>query len=125
MSSNQNKAIVREVNKAFEEDRIEAFLDLCSEKIVWTMAGGKPTSGKQGIRDFMASLDEGPAPKIGVDMLVAEDDSAVCHGTMKMKGESGDDEDYSYCDIYKFDDGLISSLTTFVIKVGNAETGSA
>ncbi|MEZ5423249.1 MAG: nuclear transport factor 2 family protein [Pyrinomonadaceae bacterium] len=125
MSSNQNKATVREVNKAFEEDRIEAFLDLCSEKIVWTMAGGKPTSGKQGIRDFMASMGGCPAPKIGVDMLVAEDDNVVCHGTMKMKSESGDDEEYAYCDIYKFDDGLISALTTFVIKVGSDETGSA
>ncbi len=115
--SESNKNIVNEVNEAFANNRVEDFLKHCSDDIVWRMIGEKTTSGIKEIRDWMSQMEGAEPPKFTVDEIVAEGDSVICRGEMTMKDQSGDEGKYAYCDSYRFRNGKITELDSYVIKI--------
>ena len=110
-----NREIVEEVNASFAEGGVEGFLSHCAEDVVWTIVGEKTVTGKNTIREWMASMNMEP-PKFTVNNIIAEGDFATAHGDMTMKDKDGKTVPYSYCDIYHFSDGKIVELTSFVVK---------
>ena len=122
--SAKNKEIVEKVNASFAEGGIEEFLSFCADDLVWTMVGNKTVKGKDAIREWMASMNMEP-PKFTVDNIIAEGDFVITHGDMTMKEKDGKSVAYAYCDIYRFTDGKIAELTSFVVKTeGKAESAS-
>jgi hypothetical protein len=55
-------------------------------------------------------------PQFTIKEIIAEDNSAICYGDMKMKNKEGVLEDYSFCDVYHFSNGKIAELLTFMVK---------
>jgi uncharacterized protein len=122
--STKNKEIVEKVNATFAEGGIEGFLSFCADDVVWTMVGSKSVKGKNAIREWMASMDIEP-PKFTVENIIAEGDFVTAHGDMTMKDKDGKTAPYAYCDLYRFRDGKIAELSSFVIKTeAKAETAS-
>lgn len=120
----QNKEIVEKVNASFAEGGVEGFLSFCADDVTWTIVGNKTVRGKNAIREWMASMDIEP-PKFTVDNIIAEGDFAVAHGDMTMKDKDGKTAPYAYCDLYRFQNGKIVELNSFVIKTeAKAETAS-
>ena len=113
--SAKNKEIVEKVNASFAEGGVEGFLSQCADDVVWTMVGNKTTRGKNAIRDWMASMAIEP-PKFTVDNIIADGDFVTAYGDMTMKDKDGKTVPYAYCDIYRFRDGKIVELNSFVIK---------
>jgi ketosteroid isomerase-like protein len=113
--SAKNKEIVEKVNASFAEGGVEGFLSHCADDVVWTMVGNKTTRGKQAIRAWIASMDMEP-PKFTVDNIIAEGDFVTAYGDMTMQDKDGKAVLYAYCDIYRFRDGKIAELNSFVIK---------
>ncbi len=117
--SEKNKEIVEKVNAAFAEGNFEGFLSFCAEDMEWTIVGDRTVKGKDAILQWMASMAaENPEPpKFTVaDPLIAEGNFAVARGDITMKDKDGKVSHYSYCDIYRFQDGKIVQLSSFVIK---------
>ena len=122
--SSTNKEIVELVNASFAEGGVEGFLSHCADDVVWTMVGNKSTKGKNAIREWMASMDMEP-PEFTVDNIIAEGDFVTAYGDMALKEKDGKTVPYAYCDIYRFRDGKIVELNSFVIKTeAKAETAS-
>ena len=113
--SETNKAIIEKVNAAFEQNNPEVFLEYCADDIRWDMAGGEVQKGKQAIREFMAAMGDATLTELNVSDVIAEGDRAACHGEMKMD-EKGTPTAYSYCDIYRFKNGKIAELRSYVVK---------
>ena len=118
--SQENKEIVEKVNASFLEGNSEGFLSFCSDDIKWTMIGEKHVEGKQEIREWMKDMDGTEPPKFTVDNMVAEGDVVVCSGNMTMNDKEGKAVPYGYCDIYKFRDGKIVELNSYMVKTGQA-----
>lgn len=115
--SEKNKEIVQQVNAAFEANNIEGFLDFCADNVKWTMAGEKTIEGKDGIREFANSMGDMEPPKINSKNMIAEADSVAAYGDMTMN-EKGTTNAYDYCDVYRFQDGAIVELISYVVKTG-------
>ncbi|HTH36761.1 MAG TPA: nuclear transport factor 2 family protein, partial [Pyrinomonadaceae bacterium] len=98
----KNKQIVEKVNAAFSENKPEGFLDACADNVEWTIVGDQSFKGKDAIRKFMSSMKGQEPPKFTVEETIAEGDSVVCYGTMKMADDKGIVGDYSYVDAYRF-----------------------
>ena len=113
--SAKNKEIVEKVNASFAEGSVEGFLSHCADDVVWTIVGNKTTRGKNAIREWMASMDIEP-PKFTVDNIIADGDFVTAYGDMNMKEKDGKTAPYAYCDIYRFRDGKIVELNSFVVK---------
>ena len=122
MSAN-NKAIVEKVNASFAEGGLEGFLSFCADDVVWTIVGDRTVKGKTAIREWMASVDMEP-PKFSVEKIISEGDFVTAHGGMTMKDKDGKTGSYEYCDIYRFRNGKIAELRSFVVKTA-AKAGSA
>jgi len=122
--SARNKEIVEKVNASFAEGGVEGFLTYCADDVVWTMVGNKTTKGKNAIREWLASMDTEP-PRFTVDNIIGDGDFVTAYGDMTMKDKDGKVVPYAYCDIYRFRDGKIVELSSFVIKTeAKAETAS-
>lgn len=120
--SEKNKEIVKKVDAAFAEGNPETFLSFCAEDVEWTMVGEKTTKGKDAVRQWLASMPSEP-PKFTVKNVMAEGDFVTANGDMTMKDKDGKAIPYSYCDLYRFRDGKIVELRSFVIKTeGKYET---
>ena len=73
----------------------------------------------------MDGFDELEPPKFTVDNIIAEGDFVTAYGNMTMKEKDGNNEPYAYCDIYRFRDGKIVELNSFVIETeAKAESAS-
>jgi uncharacterized protein len=110
--SEKNKETVKQVNQAFSANNIEGFLELCSENVKWTMTGDKTVEGKDGIREFAASMGDMEPPVIANKNIIAEGDSVAAYGEMTMGGNK-----YDYCDVYQFQTDKIVELISYVVKV--------
>jgi ketosteroid isomerase-like protein len=124
--SAKHKEIIEKVNAGFEKNDPEVFLSFCNEDIKWTMAGDTPKQGKQSVRDWINSMgdDIGP-PKINSTAVISEGNNAACYGDMTMR-EKGEDNKYSFCDVYTFDGDKIAELRSFAVKESPAgKTASA
>jgi ketosteroid isomerase-like protein len=105
-----HKRIVEQANDAFSRNNMDAFLNLCTENVEWTMVGDSTVKGKGAIREWLKSMDPG-TPTIKVERIVAEGDTAIACGSFVMK-----DVAYEFCDVYRFEGDRIASLRAFVIK---------
>jgi uncharacterized protein len=123
--SEEYKQIIRDVNAAFEANKIDVFLDACTDDIKWTMVGEKSTTGKQEILDWMASMGNMEPPKINIAHMISEGDHVACYGDMTMKDQSGTVAQYGYCDVYRFRGGKIAELDSFVAKIKSEGEQSA
>lgn len=108
--------IVKQINDSFASNDLEGFLTHCAEDVKWTMAGDKTSVGKETIREWMKAMEGHDPPKFTVDKMISNDDSVVCCGDMTMKGQSGSEEAYSYCDIYQFDGEKVIELRSYVVR---------
>jgi ketosteroid isomerase-like protein len=109
------KEIVAKVNAAFTENNTEAFLAFCTDDVEWTMVGDVTKQTKKAIREWMGTMPP-EAPKFDVKQVIAEGDFVVCYGDMTMKDEQKVEVPYSYCDLYRFRDGKIAELRSWVMK---------
>lgn len=113
--SEKNKEIVKKVDASFSEGNVEGFLETCAEDIVWRIVGDRTTTGKEAIREWMSEMEGNEPPKINAKNHVAENDTVVAYGDMTMN-EKGETVAYDYCDTYRFENGKIIELTSYVIK---------
>lgn len=123
-----NKEIVEEVNKKFTNGDSEGFLEFCDENVTWSMVGESSKNGKKVIRDWMAGMKDMEPPKFTVTETIQEGDSVACRGDMKMKDETGMAGDYSFVDFYRFKNGKITELNSYIVKhktEGEKKTASA
>jgi uncharacterized protein len=110
-----NKEIVQRVNASFAEGSAEGFLSFCANNVTWTIVGKRTVKGKEAIREWLASIDTEP-PKFTVDNIIAESDFVTAYGDMTLKEKDGTTNPYAYCDIYRFRDGKIVELNSFLIN---------
>lgn len=111
------KDIVAKVNEAFANNNMDAFLAFCADDLEWTMVGDETKKGKESIRQWMSGMPQ-EVPKFDVKQVIAEGDFVVCYGDMTMKDEEKVDVPYSYCDLYRFRDGKITEMRSWVMKTG-------
>ena len=114
--SEKNKQIVKDVNDAFSRNSVEDFLGYCADNVIWTIHGDRTVKGRVAIRQWMSEMEGMEPPKFTIDEVVAEGDTVVCRGDMKMKEKDGTTGDYAYCDIYRITNGKIDELNSYVVK---------
>ena len=118
--SDKNREIVKQANVLLMDGKNEEFILMCAEDIEWTLLADSPTTmkGRDAMRTFMATTTPAgaDAPKFTVKNMLAEGEVVISNGEMSMKGKEGETVPYAYCDIYRFHDGKIAELLTFINK---------
>jgi uncharacterized protein (TIGR02246 family) len=110
-----NKEILVKANAAITRGDYEKFLSYCTDDTQWTFVGEQVLRGKEAVRQYMKEAYSEP-PKFSVENLIGENDFVTAVGIISMKGEDGKQEEYSYCDVWRFEGGKMAQLKAFVIK---------
>jgi len=108
-----NKEILLKGNAAISAGDYEGFLELCTEDTVWEFVGDRVLRGKQQVREYMASVYVEP-PRFDVSELIAEGEFVVAVGEIQLL-EKGIWNSYDYCDVWRFENGLMACLRGFVV----------
>ncbi|MCE6991815.1 nuclear transport factor 2 family protein [Dyadobacter sp. CY323] len=114
--NSDNKAILSKANAAVAEGDNEGFLSFCTEDLKYEFVGEQTLQGKDAVRAYMKIAYVEP-PEFDVEHLIAEGDFVTAIGKISMKDESGKKIDYSYCDVWRFQDGKMAELKAFVIEI--------
>ena len=115
------KETVEKINETFTKGDTEGFLSYCADDVTWNMVGEKTVTGIGSIREFMAQMEGFEPPIFTVDSVAADGEYVAAQGDMTMKDENGNINDYRYCDFYRFSDGKIIELNSYVIKQNKGE----
>lgn len=111
-----NKEILQAANAAVMKGDNEGFLVFCTDTVLWTFEGEQTLSGKEAVRQYMAETYVEP-PKFEVENLIEEGEYVIAVGKIDLKDQDGILSHYSYCDVWRFEDGRMAELTAFVIKI--------
>ena len=111
-----NKQILTQANAAITRGEHETFLAFCTDDTQWTFLGDRILTGKQAVRDYMATAYIEP-PEFVVDLLIEEGDFLTAAGQISLKDKDGKTSKFDYCDIWKLRDGKLAELRAFVIPV--------
>jgi ketosteroid isomerase-like protein len=110
-----HKAILEKANAAIVQGDYEGFLAFCTGDTEWTFVGDRTLSGKEAVRQWMATAYTAP-PRFEVHRLIAEDDFVTALGEITLKDNAGKDTRHAYCDVWRFREGRMAELHAFVIE---------
>ncbi len=111
-----NKSILEKANDSITKGDNEGFLKFCTEDVIWNFIGDQIITGKEAVRAYMNQTYIEP-PQFDVENLVAEDDFVTAVGKISLKDDSGKVVNYSYCDVWRFENGKMAELRAFVIEI--------
>jgi ketosteroid isomerase-like protein len=112
--STTHKETLTKANEAIARGDFEGFLLHCTENTVWSFVGDRTLRGKEAVRQWMVEAYREP-PKFKVRQLIAEGEYLVALGEITLKNENGKETDFSYCDVWRFENGRMAELKAFVI----------
>ena len=113
--SERNKATLTKANAAITKGDHEGFLAFCTEDTEWTFVGERTLTGKEAVREWMATAYLEP-PKFRVERMIAEGDFVTALGEITLKDGAGEEARHLYCDVWRFRDGKMCELRAFVMK---------
>jgi uncharacterized protein len=111
-----HKEILTEANEAIARGDFEGFLVHCTDETVWNFLGDKTLKGKEAVRRWMAETYKEP-PRFKVRQLIADGEHLAAVGEITLKDENGKDADFSYCDVWRFENDRMAELNAFVIAL--------
>ncbi len=82
---------------------------------MWTAVGDMTLTGKDAVRQWMATAYAKP-PAYTVTDLMAEGDFVTVLGNIEAKDQDGRVTDHLYCDVWRFRGEKMAELRAFVIK---------
>jgi ketosteroid isomerase-like protein len=112
--SKTHKEILTTANEAITRSDFEGFLIHCTDETVWNFLGDRTLKGKEAVRQYMAETYKEP-PKFKVQQLIEDGDYLAAVGEITLKDEHGKAADFSYCDVWRFENGRMAELNAFVI----------
>jgi ketosteroid isomerase-like protein len=77
--------------------------------------GDRTLAGKDAVRQWMQTAYV-EAPDFKVHRMIADGESLAALGEIMVKDGQGQPVRHSYCDVWRFRDGLMAELRAFVIK---------
>ncbi len=109
-----NKTVLETANAAISRGDHETFLTFCTESVKWIFVGDRVLSGKEEVRRYLAETYKKP-PKFDVDFMIGEGDYVTAVGKISLS-ENDEWTEYDYCDVWRFENGLMAELRAFVIE---------
>lgn len=113
--SEVHKAILKRANACVAAGNYDGFLDYCTEDTEWNFVGGTVLKGKNAVRKWMDENYLTP-PKVTVEHMVSEGDMLIATGKVTVQDVQGNSTTSSYCDVWRFGNGLLVELNAYVIS---------
>ncbi len=108
-----NKEVFLMANSALAEGNYDEFITYCADDIKWENVGKSTFNGKAELLGYISSAYDGIT--FITEGSIEENDTIVELGQLVI-AQDGQSREASYCDVWRFENGKISQLTSFVIE---------
>jgi len=108
------KDVLTRANDAIARGDFEGFLVHCTESTTWNFLGDKTLQGKAAVRQWMKDAYKEP-PQFKVTQLIEDGDFLAAVGEITLRDANGNPTEFNYCDVWRFENGLMAELTAYVI----------
>ncbi len=102
------------ISKEFANGNIQFVSEYLAENIKWRILGNLPIIGKGAVIEVSKMAQLQSFPVITIKNIVTEYDQVVIESTGKAKTVKGKQYNQTYCDIFKFGDGKLQEITTYL-----------
>lgn len=111
----KNTSILVNANEHVRKGEYEAYLSYLTEDTKWVFVGERTLLGKEAVRQYIKDFYLSP-PIFDMEKAIEEGDFVTATGNIALKNVNGEYDHYSYCDIWRFDNGKLAELKAFVIE---------
>jgi len=108
-----NKSTLLLANAAITQGDHEGFLEHCTEDTTWIFVGDITLRGKEAVRQWMAENYIEP-PVFDVVKIIEGEDHVIAMGKITIKDKHRKSTTSSYCDVWRFEDGLMAELRAYI-----------
>ncbi|UKT66136.1 nuclear transport factor 2 family protein [Pedobacter mucosus] len=113
------KELIEKVNQIFKENKMEEFIQILSDDIVWDMHSSSTRHSTLRGKDEISNMDPGENMPARMDFefgtIIIEGNSACVECTCTGEAPNGKPYHGTSCDIYHFSNDKISRITSYVI----------
>ena len=90
-------------------------LSCLTDSVIWEMPGYFYHQGKEAFDKEIENPNADGHPDITITRLVEEGNIVIAEGAVKAKMKDGNTLDAVFCDVFHFNSGKISKLTTYLM----------
>ncbi len=110
-----NQEVLTAANAAISRGDYEGYLAFCADNTDWTFEGEQRLIGKDAVRAYMKRTYLTP-PVFTTEKLIAIDDHVIAMGIITLPNAQGQSTRYSYCDVWRFENGKMAALNAYVVE---------
>ena len=117
---NKSEEFLRKINKAFVDWDKEFLLDSVTSDFCWNIVGEKLIGGKTEFSDALDEMRKMPPLSIRIGKILLSENTGVVVGMVTGKNRLGQKKQFSFCDIYEFDEApalKVKQMTSYVVDV--------
>ena len=109
-----NKQPLIKISEEFAKGNLEFTSEYLADNIKWNILGNLPTVGKDQVVEVSKMLQLQSFPVITIKNIVAEGNYVVVESTGEAITKKGKPYNQTYCDVFKFNEGMIQEITTYL-----------
>lgn len=110
-----NTKILLDANQLVREGKYEEYLSYLTEDSKWVFVGERTLLGKEAVRQYIKEFYLAP-PIFDMERSIEEGNFVTATGNISLKNVDGSYSHYSYCDIWRFDNGKLAEVKAYVIE---------
>ncbi|HZG23363.1 MAG TPA: nuclear transport factor 2 family protein [Chitinophagaceae bacterium] len=104
----------KQISEEFAKGNLEFSAIYLADDIKWNILGNSPITGKDQVLEVSKMLQLESFPVITIKNTVAEGDYVVVESTGEAKTKKGKPYNQTYCDVFRFNDGKLQEITTYL-----------
>lgn len=116
------KHTIKQISEEFAKGNLDFSAIYLADDIKWNILGNSPIIGKEQVLEVSKMLQLESFPIITIKNIVAEGDYVVVESTGEAKTKKGKPYNQTYCDVFRFNEGKIQEITTYLDTALSNET---
>jgi PhnB protein len=111
---NGDKELQKKISEAFANGNMPFVSEHLAENIKWNILGSPPIIGKEAVIEVYKMAELQNFPVVTILNIVSESDCVVIESTGEAKTTKGKQYNQIYCDIFRFKEGKLQEITTYL-----------
>lgn len=114
----------KQVSEAFAKGDMTLAAPHLAADIRWNILGEVPVEGREEVLEVVKMTQLQSFPVITIHKVIAEGDFVVIESSGEAKTLSGQPYNQQYCDIFRFEGGMLQEITTYLDTALSRQSGA-
>lgn len=115
------KAVIKQISEEFSNGNFKFAYHFLADDITWNIVGDKILQGKESVIEFCnttAQYFSGVTTRFSMHNAIVDGDCVAIDGTAEFINQEGNSTHISSCDVYRFKNDQLLSITSYCIVTG-------